>query len=61
MFDVFQSTAQDVSVVLTDESGKVEWTGFVTPNLYDMGFETDKEELEIIYKFLQGLINYLLI
>ena len=47
MFDVFQSTAQDVSVVLTDEAGKVEWTGFVTPNLYDMGFETDKEELEI--------------
>jgi len=34
-------------VVLTDEAGKVEWTGFVTPNLYDMGFETDKEELEI--------------
>lgn len=47
MFDIFQSKAQDVSVVLTDESGKVIWTGFVTPNLYDMGFETDKEEIEI--------------
>lgn len=36
-----------MKVVLTDEDGKVEWTGFVTPNLYDMGFVTDKEEIEI--------------
>lgn len=47
MFDVYQSKAQDVSVVLTDEKDNVEWTGFVTPNLYDMGFESVKEELEI--------------
>ena len=47
MFNIFQSKAQDVSVVLTDENGNVEWTGFVTPNLYDMGYESDKEELEI--------------
>lgn len=47
MFDIFQSKAQDVSVVLTDENNNVEWTGFVTPNLYDMSFESDKEELEI--------------
>lgn len=47
MFDIFHSKAQDVMVTLTDEDGKVVWTGFVTPNLYDMGFETDKEEIEI--------------
>ena len=47
MFDIYQSKAQDVSVVLTDEDGNVEWTGFVTPNLYDMDFVSDKEELEI--------------
>lgn len=47
MFNIYQSKAQEVRVVLTDENGKVEWTGFVTPNLYDMGFESDKEELEI--------------
>ena len=47
MWDIFQSKAQDVSVVLTDEIGNVEWTGFVTPNLYDMGYESDKEEIEI--------------
>lgn len=47
MFDVYQSKAQDVSVVLTDEDNNVEWTGFVTPNIYDMGFDYDKEELEI--------------
>lgn len=47
MFDIFQSKAQDVSVTLTDEKGNVEWTGFVTSNIYDMGFEYVKEELEI--------------
>ena len=47
MFDIYQSAAQEVKVVLTDEDNKVEWTGFVTPNMYDMGFVTDKEELEI--------------
>lgn len=47
MFDIFQSKAQEVSVTLTDEKGNVEWTGFVTPNIYDMGFEYVKEELEI--------------
>ena len=47
MWDIFQSKAQDVSVELTDEVGNIEWTGFVTPNLYDMGYESDKEELEI--------------
>lgn len=47
MWDIFQSKAQDVSVVLTDELGNVEWTGYVTPNMYDMGYESDKEELEI--------------
>ena len=47
MWDMYQSKAQDVSVVLTDEVGNVEWTGYVTPNMYDMGYESDKEELEI--------------
>ena len=47
MFDIFQSKAQDVSVVLTNSNGLVKWTGYVTPNLYDMGFESDKEEIEI--------------
>ena len=47
MWDIFQSKAQDVSVKLTDEQGNVEWTGFVTPNLYDMGYEADKEEIEV--------------
>jgi len=47
MFDIYQSAAQEVKVVLTDEDNKLEWTGFVTPNMYDMGFVTDKEELEI--------------
>ena len=32
---------------LTDESGNMVWTGYVTPNLYDMGFEEEREEVEI--------------
>ena len=47
MFDVYQSKAQDVSVVLKNEDDVVEWTGYVTPNIYDMGYESQKEELEI--------------
>jgi hypothetical protein len=33
--------------VLTDESGAVVWTGYTTPNLYDMGFVEEREEIEI--------------
>ena len=25
----------------------MKWTGYVTPNLYDMGFDEDREEVEI--------------
>lgn len=34
-------------MVLTDESGAVIWTGYTTPNLYDMGFVEEREEVEI--------------
>ncbi|MBQ5864155.1 MAG: hypothetical protein IIW66_02025 [Bacteroidales bacterium] len=47
MFDIYQSRAQDVSVELKDENNKIEWLGYVTPNLYDMGYESAREELEI--------------
>jgi hypothetical protein len=33
--------------VLSDESGAVVWTGYTTPNLYDMGFVEEREEIEI--------------
>lgn len=46
-FDIYSPKAQGSKVVLTDESGAVVWTGFVTPNLYDMGFVEEREEIEI--------------
>lgn len=44
MFDVYSSTAQGTKVVLSDADGVV-WTGYATPNLYDMGFVHDREEI----------------
>ena len=46
-FDIYSAKAQGTKVTLTDESGKIIWVGFVTPNLYDMGFVEDREEIEI--------------
>lgn len=46
-FDIYSPKAQGTKVVLTDESGAVVWTGYTTPNLYDMGFVEEREEVEI--------------
>lgn len=46
MFDIYSSTAQGTKVVLSDAGGTV-WTGYATPNLYDMGFVHDREEISI--------------
>lgn len=46
-FDIYSPKAQNTKVVLTDESGAVVWVGYVTPNLYDMGFVEEREEVEI--------------
>ena len=39
LFDVYSATAQGTKVVLTNSSNLVEWTGYATPNLYDMGYQ----------------------
>lgn len=46
-FDIYSPKAQGTKVVLTDESGATVWTGYTTPNLYDMGFVEEREEIEI--------------
>ena len=46
-FDIYSAKAQGTKVLLTDESGKIIWVGYVTPNLYDMGFREEREEIEI--------------
>lgn len=34
-------------VLTDDDSGAVVWSGYATPNLYDMGFVEDREGIEI--------------
>lgn len=46
-FDIYSAKAQGTKVVLYDSAGVIRWTGYVTPNLYDMGFVEDREEVEI--------------
>ena len=46
-FDIYSAKAQGTKVLLTDESGNIIWVGYVTPNLYDMGFVEEREEIEI--------------
>lgn len=46
-FDIYSSKAQGTKVELQDAEGGIIWTGYVTPNLYDMGFVEEREEVEI--------------
>lgn len=53
-FDIYSDTAQGTKVILTetkDSNGnsvnRLRWTGYVTPNLYNMGFNENREEIEI--------------
>lgn len=45
-FDIYSGQAQGTKVELF-ESGVIVWTGYVTPNLYDMGFVEAREEIQI--------------
>lgn len=44
--DIYNKTAQGTKVELYKGSTLL-WTGYATPNLYDMGFEKPKEEVDI--------------
>lgn len=45
-FDIYSGKAQGTKVELYKENS-IEWTGYATPNLYDMGFTKYKETIEI--------------
>lgn len=47
LFDIYSSKAQDNKVVLYDNNNNIKWVGYITPNLYSMGYENIEEELEI--------------
>jgi len=49
MFDIYSATAQGTKVELVNSSNIVEWVGFATPNLYDMGYQAiETIEIECI-------------
>lgn len=47
MFDIYSSKSQDSKVELINKDNEIEFIGYVRPNLYDMGFERRREEIEI--------------
>ena len=48
LFDIYNGEAQAVSVQLyTTASDILQWTGYVRPNLFDMGFEKRREVIEV--------------
>ena len=49
LFDIYSATAQGTKVELRGSSNQVEWVGFATPNLYDMGYQAiETIEIECI-------------
>lgn len=46
LMDLYASGAQQVQVVLAS-GNTVYWTGYVTPNLYDMGFTYQRETIQV--------------
>ena len=45
-FDIYSSTAQGTKVQLLKDS-EIVWTGFITPNLYDQGFNEFRETISL--------------
>lgn len=46
-FDIYSPKAQGTKVELLDDGDTVVWTGYVTPNLYNMGFVEEREQIDI--------------
>ena len=46
-FDVYAKAPNATVVKLYDNNDEVKWCGFATPNLYNIGFDSEHEELEI--------------
>ena len=46
-FDIYTGDAQGRPVQVTDANGALEWTGYITPSLYDIGYVTYREELSV--------------
>ena len=47
LFGLYTGDAHGNPVTLTDKNGVVEWTGFITPSLYDIGYNAYREEFSV--------------
>ena len=48
MDDSFPNNATETNVrLIEDSTGQIKWQGFLKPNVYDMGFEKENEELSL--------------
>lgn len=47
LFDLYSSAAQQNKVELLDNNNKLIWGGYITPNLYQQGYENEVEEIEV--------------
>jgi hypothetical protein len=45
LFDIYSKKAQGTKAELLDADNNIVWTGYVTPNLYDMGYVNHKEDI----------------
>lgn len=46
-FDAYSQSPNQTPVKLIDGNANIKWVGFVSPNLYNVGFTRENEELEI--------------
>lgn len=47
LFDIYSPTAQGTKIILLDNLGNTEWTGYLTPNLYSQSYKSDYETFEL--------------
>lgn len=47
LFNLYTGDAKGIAVTLTNEEGDVEWVGYVTPSLYNIGYVTADEPLSV--------------
>ncbi|WP_321425011.1 hypothetical protein [uncultured Bacteroides sp.] len=48
LFDLYSATAQGSKITLTNvDKNVIEWVGYITPNIYNQGWENNFEKIEI--------------
>lgn len=59
LFDLYSGKAQDTKVELLDDAGKVLWTGYADPTMYNQRFVHQREEVSINCSCALASLQYL--